>query len=110
MGWNPTDLGSQRDPAGWGRSGDLGGGLRGPVGWDPVGWKGLSILESALREILQGLGGSMGTQQGLSSDGGRLWDICGSIGDLVVLGHSREPSRVWEPWGALKNLVGRASL
>lgn len=43
-------------PAG---SGDLGGGLRGPVGWDPVGCKGLTILEGA-REILQGLGDSMG--------------------------------------------------
>lgn len=44
------------------------------------------------------------------SDGGRLWGISGSKGDLVVLGHSRGPSRVWGPWGALRALVGRASL
>lgn len=126
MGWNPVDLGGPRgvlrgggalrDLAGFG---DLGNGRRGPVGWDPVGCKGLSILEGA-REILQGLGDSMGWGYPAGSGdpssglwglmGGGLWGIWGSIGNLVVLGHSRGPSRVWGPWGALRNLVGGASL
>lgn len=56
MGWNPMDLGVPEGSCRVGRSGDHGGGLRGPVGWDPVRCKGLSILEGA-REILQGLDG-----------------------------------------------------
>ncbi|XP_040441568.1 TMF-regulated nuclear protein 1 [Falco naumanni] len=71
-------LGSQGDPAGSGGPCSVGTPSR---VWVPQHWP-------------EGAGG--GTPHG-------VWGVWGSLGDPVRLGRPRGPSRVWRPWGALRN-------
>lgn len=82
-------VGDLGDPTG---SGDLSGGLRGLMGWDPVGWGSLDVSEGP-RGILQGPGDPMvwGDPAG-SGDLGVPLGICGGGGVPGGLGCLEDPA------------------